>query len=75
MCDFKEMQQGHWQFQQVSFLYVKMGKKTGRDRFSVYREKQDEKVIRRREDFYKMGNYEDKIYSLGETVTGQTQAM
>ena len=22
-----------------------------------------------------MGNYEDKIYSLGETVTGQTQAM
>ena len=25
--------------------------------------------------FYKMQNYEDKIYSLGETVTGQTQAM
>ena len=22
-----------------------------------------------------MGNYEDKIYSLGEVVTGQTQAM
>ena len=22
-----------------------------------------------------MGNYEDKIYSLGETVTGQTQTM
>ena len=22
-----------------------------------------------------MGNYEEKIYSLGETVTGQTQAM
>ena len=22
-----------------------------------------------------MGNYEDKIYSLDETVTGQTQAM
>ena len=31
--------------------------------------------MRRREDFYKMKNYEDKIYSLGETVTGQTQDM
>ena len=28
-----------------------------------------------RKDFYKMKNYEDKIYSLGEAVTGQTQAM
>ena len=62
-------------FWQVSFLYAKMGNKTSRDRFSVYREKQDEEGIRRRKDFYKMKNYEDKIYSLGETVTGQTQAM
>ena len=37
ICDFKEMQQGHWQFWQVSFLYAKMGNKTSRDRFSVYR--------------------------------------
>ena len=29
MCDFKEIQQGHWQrFWQVSFLYAKMGNKT-----------------------------------------------
>ena len=27
------------------------------------------------EDFYKMGNYEDKIYSLNDTVPGQTQAV
>ena len=38
-------------------------------------EKQDEECIKRRGDFYKMRNYEDKIYSLDETVTGQTQAM
>ena len=31
--------------------------------------------MRRSEAFYKMGNYEDKIYSLDETVLGQTQAM
>ena len=37
--------------------------------------KQDEKGIKRSEDFYKMRNYEDKIYSLSETVSGQTRAM
>ena len=42
---------------------------------SVYRKKQDEEWGKQREDFYKMKNYEDKIYSLGETVTGQTQDM
>ena len=31
--------------------------------------------MKQSEDFYKMGNYEDKIYSLSETVTGQTQTM
>ncbi|MBS4908821.1 MAG: hypothetical protein KH021_12850 [Ruminococcus sp.] len=31
--------------------------------------------MKQSEDFYKMGNYEDKIYSLSETVPGQTQAM
>ncbi len=39
---------------------------------SLYTDKkQDEEGIRRREDFYKMKNYEDKIYSLGEIVTGR----
>ena len=42
---------------------------------SLYTDKSRIRSIRRREDFYKMENYEDKIYSLGETVTGQTQAM
>ena len=61
----------------MSFLYAKIYKRTGRDKFSVsvYREKQDEEWGKQREDFYKMKNYEDKIYSLGETVTGQTQDM
>ena len=36
---------------------------------------QDEECIKQSEDFYKMGNYEDKIYSLNGTVPGQTQAM
>ena len=36
---------------------------------------QDEEGIRRREDFYKMGNYEDKIYFLGDNEPGQTQTM
>ena len=31
--------------------------------------------MKQSEDFYKMGNYEDKIYSLSETVPGQTQTM
>ena len=64
-------------FWQVSFLYAKIYKRTGKDKFSVsvYREKQDEEWGKQREDFYKMKNYEDKIYSLGETVTGQTQDM
>ena len=31
--------------------------------------------MKQSEDFYKMGNYEDKIYSLSETVTGQIQTM
>ena len=31
--------------------------------------------MKQSEDFYKMGNYEDKIYSLSETVSGQTRAM
>ena len=61
----------------MSFLYAKIYKRTGRDKFSVsvYRKKQDEEWGKQREDFYKMKNYEDKIYSLGETVTGQTQDM
>ena len=64
-------------FWQVSFLYAKIYKRTGRDKFSVsvYRKKQDEEWGKQREDFYKMKNYEDKIYSLGETVMGQTQDM
>ena len=32
-------------------------------------------VPERSEDFYKMGNYEDKIYSLNDTVPGQTQTV
>ena len=28
--------------------------------------------MKQSEDFYKMGNYEDKIYSLSETVPGWT---
>ena len=37
--------------------------------------KHDEEDIKRSEDFYKMGNYEDKVYSLDESVTGQTHAL
>ena len=64
-------------FGKCPFLYAKIYNRTGRDKFSVsvYRKKQDEEWGKQREDFYKMKNYEDKIYSLGETVTGQTQAM
>ena len=36
---------------------------------------QDEEGIKQSEDFYKMGNYEDKIHSLNGTVPGQTQAI
>ena len=43
--------------------------------FCMQMKTQDEEGIKQSEDFYKMGNYEDKIYSLGEAVTGQTQAM
>ena len=32
----------------MSFLYAQIDKKTGRDRFSVYREKLDEEDIRER---------------------------
>ena len=32
-------------------------------------------VPERSEDFYKMGNYEDKIYSLNDTVPRQTQTV
>ena len=72
MCDFKEYSRDTGRFWQMSFLYAKIYKRTGRDKFSVsvYREKQDEEWGKQREDFYKMKNYEDKIYSLGETVTG-----
>ena len=43
---------------------------------SLYRDKkQNEESIKQNEDFYKMRNYEDKIYSLNETVQGQTRAM
>ena len=62
-------------FWQVSFLYAQISMKTGRGRLSVHREKQDEESIKQSEVFYKMGNYEDKIYSLDETVPGQTQAL
>ena len=34
---------------------------------------QDEEGIKQSEDFYKMGNYEDKIYSLNGTVTALSQ--
>ena len=40
-------------FWQVSFLYAKMCEKTDGVRFSVYREKQDEEGVKRREDFIK----------------------
>lgn len=43
--------------------------------FCMQMKTQDEEGIKQSEDFYKMGNYEDKIYSLNGTVTGQTQAM
>ena len=45
---------------------------------SLYRyteKKQNEECIKRSEDFCKMGNYEDKIYSLAEAEPGKTQAM
>ena len=50
MCDYIEMKysSGTGRFWQVSFLYAQIDKKTGRDRFSVYREKQDEEDIRER---------------------------
>ena len=38
---------------QVSFLYAQMCEKTDGGRFSVYREKQDEEGVKRREDFIK----------------------
>ena len=55
MCDFIEMKysSGTGRFWQVPFLYAQIDKKTGRDRFSVYREKQDEEGVKRREDFIK----------------------
>ena len=37
MCDFKEYSRDTGRSWQVSFLYAKMGNKTSRDRFSVYR--------------------------------------
>ena len=37
MCDFKKYSRDTGRFWQVSFLYAKMGNKTSRDRFSVYR--------------------------------------
>ena len=33
----RKARRGTGRFWQVSFLYAKMGEKTGRDRFSVYR--------------------------------------
>lgn len=44
----KRYSSGTGRFWQVSFLYAQIDKKTGRDRFSVYREKQDEEDIRER---------------------------
>ena len=43
--------------------------------FCMQMKTQDEEGIKQSEDFYKMGNYEDKIYSLNGTVPGQTQAI
>ena len=37
MCDLKKYSRDTGRFWQVSFLYAKMGNKTSRDRFSVYR--------------------------------------
>ena len=48
MCDLKKYSRDTGRFWQVSFLYAKIGNKTSRDRFSVYREKQDEEDISER---------------------------
>ena len=40
----------------MSFLYAKIYKRTGRDKFSVsvYRKKQDEECVKQNGDFYNM---------------------
>ena len=43
--------------------------------FCMQMKTQDEEGIKQSEDFYKMGNYEDKIYFLGDNEPGQTQTM
>ena len=49
----KKCRRGTGRLWQVSFLYGKMCEKTDGVRFSVYREKQDEEGVKRREDFIK----------------------
>ena len=64
----------------MSFLYAKIYKRTGRDKFSVsvYRKKQDEECVKQNGDFYNMNVHVSKLVEMKmkeETIRSMKSSM
>lgn len=71
---------GTGRFWQVSFLYAKIYKRTGRDKFSVsvYRKKQDEECVKQNGNFYNMNVHVSKLVEMKmmeETIRSMKSSM